>query len=105
MQRWFLLEDRQMLMKSAPQRCDAAPAMQMSERRVAESCVDNALKRCAATGLDVPRASIHTMLAAEMKLSELGVTCDLVGRMIELEKQCDRRGLRSVRTPRFRSVA
>lgn len=85
-----------MLMRSARER-GSAPAMQTAERRVAEDCVDNALRRCAAAGIDVSRASVRALLIAEMKLSELGVACDLVERMIELDDRYASMGLNQVR--------
>ena len=91
------------MLKRTARKRDSAPAMQTSERRVAESCVDNALRRCAATGIDVTRGSIRALLIAEMKLSELGVECDLVGRMIELEQHYVDLGMRS--TPRVQRRA
>lgn len=92
-----------MFMRTARER-DSASAMQTAERRVAESCVDNAIRRCAATGIDVTRGSMRALLVAEMKLSELGVACDLVGQMIELEQHYVAMGMRGTLEPRVQRV-
>ena len=73
-----------MLMKHA-RKCDPVPAMQAAERRVVESTVDAALSRLATHGVEVSRAAVRALLIAEHKLDELGVRCDLLERLINLE--------------------
>lgn len=82
-----------MLMKHARE-CDPVPAMQTVEHRVAESTVDAALQRLAASGVDASRAVARSLLVAEFALGDLGVECDLVGRLVVLEAQYAAAGLR-----------
>lgn len=75
-----------MLMKRTERTCGPVPAMQTAERRVAETTVDAALQRLSASGVDASRAAVRALLIAEQKLDELGVRCDLVERLMNLEQ-------------------
>ena len=75
-----------MSMSQSTSSCGSAPAMQTAESRVADTCVHSAIKRCAAVGIHVTYASVKALLVAEMKLGELGVHCDLIGRMLDFAK-------------------
>jgi len=61
--------------------------MDRMDMRVVESVVVEAISRCAAEGVELDAVMARTMLVAEAQLLELGVTCDLIGRLIGLAQR------------------
>lgn len=61
--------------------------MDRMDLRVVESVVVEAVSRCSDAGVEIDREMARTMLVAESQLLELGVTCDLIGRLIGLTQR------------------
>lgn len=73
-----------MLIREISRKVPECTIMDRADLRVIEAEVKAAVERCEDAGVEMNEEQARTMLAAERQLGELGVTCDLIGRLIEL---------------------
>ena len=73
-----------MLLRKISRKVPESTVMDRADLRVVESEVEAAIERCEEAGVEMNEEQARTMLAAERQLGDFGVTCDLIGRLIDL---------------------